>query len=390
MRKTNILRLHEYKFLVSLPLGGKELFSKFFVNDLLRFSWLPTVFAFLYLGLLPFASYQFLARPMLFSFVSYWFLYCLITYADLLATKKIWLFRAFNYLVKRNPVIIALAGTLYEAGQALFLFAAKDLSASQFALINLTLVFVSVLVAFRASTLFQRLHQAGFWYKNCEVGRTQIVDQGSKEKFINWVGAKTRNPFLYKNIILLLRSNSKVVNSGLTFLFFMVAYLLAMNNITHSDILDVLLAFTVFYILLYNLVSINRFNQQEEASQILFSLPVTKSGLYLSILIPISAWLVTVVTLLTGWLWLKDFAIRQLASFWLNAFIAVLVTATTSLNCAMGHYPNLKRAQNRYAFWFFLMVLGSTIFYEFRILIAFTVCLVTFMELRKLRFFQTC
>lgn len=390
MQKTNMTRLYEYKFLVSLPLTGKEIFAKFFVNALIRYAWVPTAFAFLYVGLLPLASYRFLARPMLFSFVSYLFLYCLIVVTDLLAIKRVGVFRAFNYLIKHNPAIIALAGILYEAAQVLFIFAAKELSAMQFALTNLVIVSLSLLAASRAGNLFRWLHDTNFWHKNWGLEQAQTAAQGSRGEFSAWVDSRIKNPFLYKNIILLLRSKSKLVNSSLTVAFFMVAYLLAMNNITHSDALDVLFGFTVFFVLLYNLASINRFNRHEEAAEILFSLPVTKSGLYLSILIPIGAWLLTVVSLLTGWLWLKDFAITQLWSFWLNAFLAILVALTISLNCALGHYPNLKTAQNRYAFWFFFMILSSTIFYEFRILIALITCLVTFMELRKLKFFQIC
>lgn len=354
-QKANKGRLREYKFLVSLPLNGKQIFTKFFITDLIRYFWIPTAFAFLYFGLLPIASFRFLARPILFAYVFYIFIHSLIIYSHLLIATKPKTSKSFNYIIKFNPIIIVFSCIFFEVGQLFSLFAAKDLSPIHFALTNLVTFTLSIFLVWRAGGLFLKLYESNFWYKSWGVEKGKITEPRSIKIFSNWINSNVKNPFLFKNLVLFFRSNSKLINGGITFVFFGVAYLLAMNNITHEDILSVLLAFTVIYILLYNVVVLNRLNQNEESLKILFSFPTTKSGLYFSLFIPISSWLITVVSLLTFWLGLKGVAVSYLFSFWLKSYFAIIVALVISLNCGLGNYPDVKVTKNRYFMWLFMI-----------------------------------
>ena len=389
-QKTNRDRLQEYKFLVGLPLHSEQIFVKFLVADCLRYLWIPTAFAVFYLGLLPFASIQFLARPILFSFVSYFFIQSLIVCSHLWIAPKSRTFRSYNYITKFNPIIIIFSSIVFGIAQPLFLFAAKDFTQLQFAMTSFIAFALSILLAWTARSLFLKLHESNFWFKNGEIEREKITERRSTKLFTTWTYRNVKNPFLFKNLILLFQSHSKLTNSGLTFAFFCVAYLLATNNLAYADRLTVLLAFTIIYILLYNIVTLNRLNQNEESSKILFSLPVTKSALYFSMLIPVSFWLITAISLLTFWLWLTGPELSNLLFFWLKSFIAIIVASVISLNSGLGNYPDINLAKNRYFFWLFLIMFISAVFYKFRILIALSISLLTFIELRKLRFYKGC
>ncbi len=388
-QKSNADRFREYKFLVSLPVTAKQIFIKFVVADCIRYLWIPTAFSVLYLGLLPLASIRFLTRPILFAFIFYFFMQSLLIFSHLSIVEKFKALRSFNYITKFNPLIIILSGTFYGVAQLLFLFAAKDLTPLSLALTNSILLISTILLTWRAGRLFLKLHENNFWVKDWGTQQEKTTDRRSIKLLTNWA-SKVKNPFLFKNLILLFRSNSKLINSGLTFAFIGVAYLLAMNNIALADSLTVLFACTVTYILLNNIVALNRLNQNEESSKILFSLPATKSRLYFSLFIPIGSGLIVTVSLLTFWLSLKGFPMSDLASFWLNLCIAILVALVIALNSGLGNYPDTKLARNHYLFWFFVIIVCSAVFYKFRILIALTISLVTFIELRKLKLFQSC
>jgi len=387
--KANSDRIREYKFLVSLPVTGQQIFAKFFVADCIRHLWIPTAFVILYFGLLPFASVPFLARPILFAVMFYFFIQSLMVYTHLWVVTKSESSKPFLYIIKLNPVIIILSCLFYEIGQIFFLFAAMDLSSIQFVLINLLSFLLTILLFWRSGRLFLKLHQNSFWHKSWGVEKREMTALSATKLFSNWICRKIRNPFLYKNLLLLMRSNSKLTSSGLTFGFFAIAYLLAMNNTNLVDILNVLLGFLIIYVLLYNVVALNRLNQDEESLKILFSFPTTKSRLYLSMFLPISSWLIFVVFLLTFWLWLKDVTFTLLLSFFFKSLASTIFTVIISINCGLGNYPDLKMAKNRYFIWFILLIIISAIFYKFAFFIALIIFLLTFIELRKLKFFQS-
>jgi len=185
-----------------------------------------------------------------------------------------------------------------------------------------------------------------------------------------------------------MRSNSKLASSGLTFSFFTIAYFLAMNNTNRVDILNVLLGFLIIYLLLYNVVALNRLNQNEESLKILFSLPTTKLTIYLSMFLPIGTWLIFIVSALTFWLWLKGVAVILLLSFFFKSLAATIFTLIISINCGLGNYPDIKTAKNRYFTWIFLFIIISAMFYKFMLFIVLIVFLLTFTELKKMKYFQ--
>ena len=388
-QKTKATRYREYKFLVSLPVTARQIFLKFFLADCIRNLWIPMAFSLLYLGLVPLASIRFLARPIFFVFIFYFFMQSLLICSHFSTILKLNAFRSFNYITKLNPVIIIVSGLFYEIGQLFFLFEAKDLKPLSFILINLTIFASSVLLAWIAQRLFVRLHERNFWINSLETEQ-QLRKEHRSMKIIDWAYSKIKNPFLFKNLILLFRSKTKLAKNGLTFVFFALAYLLAMNNTIPTDSLAVLFVLTTIYILLYNILALNRLTQNEESSKLLFSLRATKSSLYFSLFIPIGSWLTVAISLLTIWLSLKGFQINVLLPFWLKLCLVIIVTLTTSLNSGLGNYPDIKRGKNRYSLWVFVIIFCSAIFYKFRILIALIISLITFIELRKLKFYQSC
>jgi len=387
--KANSDRLREYKFLVSLPVTGQQIFAKFFVVDCIRHLWIPTVFVLLYFGLLPFASVPFLARPILFAVMFYFFIQSLIVYTHLWVATKPRISKPLLYIIKINPVIIILSCLFYEIGQIFFLFAAKDLSSIQFVLIDLIFFLLTILLFWRSGRLFLKLHQSSFWHKSWGGEKREMTALHAPKLFSNWICRKIRNPFLYKNFLLLMRSNSKLTSSGLTFGFFAIAYFLAMNNTNLIDFLNVLLGFLIIYVLLYNVVALNRLDQSEESSKIVFSLLTTKPEIYLSMFLPNSSWLIFVVSLLTFWLWLKGVAFTLLLSFFFKSLATTIFAVIISINCGLWNYPDLKMAKNRYFKWFILLIIISAIFYKFAFFIALIIFLLTFIELRKLKFFQS-
>ncbi len=384
-------RFEEFKFLASLPIQPQRIFDIFFLSDLYYFSWVPIILVVLFLGLLPLSSLSFLAGPILLSVVAYLSAMAAMAVVHLFISLKFNRFKSHNYLTKPNPLVQCLVLLGFEGMQIAIIL--NPFSASKLNILIIVLIqcsFVLILIRL-AEKLFIKLHNQNSWSKvSVPRGKAVKITDSLFLKIIGYLSKRSfSNPLLLKNMIRSGRAKSGVSNIISSGVFIAIAYLMAMNNPNLEDGIAVLYVLTVIYILFYCYRLISRMGTDLESTKIIFTLPISTRQFYYSIFWPAIVWTLIIYTSITFLLFIAGSNLYQVSFFWLKSFTASLLLLTIAMNCGLANYPGTKTAQQHFSKWIMALIFAGALLYKYRILIAITITLMSYISLRKVKLFRT-
>lgn len=384
--KKNESRTGEFIFLSSLPVKSSQLGTHLLLSDIFRFSWVPGGLCVMGLSFLSFSPFSFVIRFCWVTLLSYGLVLLAETFLHLhLMINR---GRSIFYPAQFHPFWQSFAVLSFLFLEICWIIVPELISGVSFLLLLSVLfcgIFIFLLISFPLFAKWQRL-QTGVRVKKhrgfkCSYGYS---GQGRIRFFLK----KIKNPFLIKNLLQTVREKANAASFFLTAVLIVVSYLIAMNNEKMADSVPVLFGLFLVYALVFTVRVMQRISEENESVRFLHSLPVQKQIFYFSYFIPAFLYLTGIYSILSVLVIFSGGTTGQFGWFWLSAFFSSLILLGLGLNCSVAAYPDYKKAQMKFSYYFFSIVLLSTIFYRQRILIALAVTLFSFLPLRKTKFYR--
>lgn len=382
--RKNPVRLEEYRLLNSLPLTRKGITDHFILQDLQRSSWLLALNLALVYGMASLAPLAHLHRIAVLSLLHYGsaiFLNMTLHSALAVFSKKI---IAANPLSLLHPVLLLIVMLYFGLGELIIILVPEWATGSSFwawfglfAAVSL-LLWQTARLAFskwqRMNTIF--LHPA-------KESAKSVLDTYQDNRFpVNGLDA-----LLISNLLKILRTSNKAA-LVLTMTFVTLGYLVSRNNARHDDFLAVLLGISIFYSMIFAYRSMRAFSEFEQAPEIIYALPLSKRQVYASIFLPAFVWLAGIFSAFGFLSWIATSSITLAGKFWLDAMLAGTALLFAAVNYSLGHYPDLKKAQQGFAFWGLSLVILGALFYPYRILVLLLMTIYSIRPLQRFQFFR--
>lgn len=379
-------RLDELRYLRSLPLGSARISRNIIVHDIHAFAWVPGVIAALlfYLNKVSPLALQVRLFALAFSFfVVVIALNIVIQLARALrktrTTKYIW-------PVQTNPFIQILL--IFLLALSFTIMISRPFLASGF---SFWVIFCGALASCYILTiltehLFDKWQQGNLVFLSDPVGREQKNQSIDIFRFLN--GIPTLSPFLQKSIVKYAREKN-LLSLFLTFSFVTSLYWMAMNNEV-KDGLAVLFAISCLFALTVAARCIQQLSPEEESPDWVFSLPLKKGDLYLSIFLPGIARMGFVIISMTalGALFSRATMI-SLITFLAKAQLVTMIMLGVACSYAIYHYPVVETAKRQFLKWVLVTIVLGALLYKYIYVVMVVMSIWPFIQLRRLKLFRT-
>ena len=379
-------RRDEYMFLSGLPLTARNIFTRFFVNDLLRFLWIPIINMILFSILLKASSINYVAPLVIFSVIS--FIFC----CALLHCLHFWIpgIKAqYNYLRRYNPLPLSIVIPLYMISNIIFLKWNDEFNTPIFCVIILVIPILSLIFLQTAGKRFQKLNDRNYWLKQNdgkEINNTG--NSGFIRMNVNRLFSRLNiDPLLYRNWRQSQLSSTSKLNNLLLLVFISLAYLVSCNNEHSEDMILVLQGIMLIFYAIYSFTVLNKLHPSIESPALIYSLPIRKRDFYLSVYTPPFFTLMLINTLVAVWVFSTTHLPRASLALWCNSSAGIVLWLTTSVNYGVANYPDIKMAKKKLLYWYFGYLISGTIFYKYfwiTLLILFTL---SFIQLKRMRLY---
>lgn len=386
--KKNEFRTTEFIYLSSLPVKSAQLGAHFLLSDLFRFIWVPGGLCVMAFSFAAFSPFSFIIRFCWITFLTYALIFLteVFIHLYLMLNKG----NALFYPAQFHPFWQSLAVLSFLFLEICWIVYPELISGFPFLLILFTFlcgISLFMPVTFPLFDKMQKL-QTGIRVKKQRELKFKFSYDFPEQTVFHWILKKINNPLLMKNLLQTVREKANTASLFLTAVLIVVSYLIAMNNEKMADSVYVLFGFFVIYALIFSLRVMQGIGQENESVRFIYSLPVRKQLFYLSYFIPAFLYLTGIYSVLSVLLIFSGGTTSQFGWFWFSAFFSSLILLGLGLNCSVAAYPDYKKAQMKFSYYFFSIVLLSTIFYRQRILIALAVTLFSFLHLRKTKFYR--
>lgn len=382
-------RRNEYFFLSSLPLTPKHIFTRLFVNDLLRFLWVPVINSLLLLVLVPASSINYIAPLALFLFISFIFCCILIHWLHLWipGTKA-----SQNYLEKYNPIPLSFILVFFSTGNLLFLLWNNEFNVLIFCLITLVFLVLSVFLFQAAAEKFKKLDLQDYWLKQIErKDRKRTGIRNGVILKINQIFSRLKfNPLLYKNWQQTRMMSTSKLNNLLILIFVSLAYLISQNNEYVNDMFSVLQGIMLIFYAIYSYTVLNKLHSTIESPAIIHSLPIRKADFYFSVFLPPFVTLMLINLLIAGWLLCTTQTLAASLDFWFSSGVGIILWLTTAVNCGISQYPDVNLAKRKLLYWYSVYLIFGAVFFKYLWLVLLILFVSTFIQLKNVKLFGPC
>ena len=379
-------RRDEYMFLSGLPLTAKQIITRFFVNDLYRFLWVPAVNTLLFSILIQVSSINYVAPLVIFCFVSFILCCALLHWLHLYipgvkATN--------NYLKRYNPLPLGVILPIYLIGNILFLKWNDEFNTLLFCVGILVIPTVSFVLLQASAKRFQKLDQQNYWLKQNDRSDTGVTrDPGIFRLFVRTtISRLDLNPLLYRNWRQSKLSTTSKLNNLLILVFITLAYLVSRNNEHTNDMISVLQGIMLIFYAIYSYTVLNKLEPSIESPALIYSLPIRKRDFYVSVYAPPFFTLMLINTLIAVWLFSTTFLTGACLTFWCHSGIGVVLWVTTSVNCGVANYPDMNMAKKKLLYWYFGYLIFGAIFFRYFWITLLILYILTFMQLKNIRLY---
>ncbi len=388
--KPNYLRIEEYKFLNSLPLSANKIGHRFISLDCFRFSWVPGIFLFSYAGMLSILPIPFFLRLSILTLLNY---FAAITWSEvihLLLSLRAKKRGPLRYPYQLNPIIQVGIITEFTFLQLAWIFLPQWISGYRFWLLFLCFILCSYFLIISAGKLFKKWQESNLAWQNVSVQNRwhNLSYQKLRQIFDQFPPRVKPSPLLLKNIIRIMRTKTSISNVVLTAFFIGIAYLLSRNNATTGDRISVLLWLSILYAFLFATQSVDRLGKGFESPLRIYVLPLRKLQFYFSGFIPAILWSAGVF-MFTALLVFIGEASTAAAWYWAKSMFVSFIFLGIAFNCSIALYPETKKAQSRFIYWTFVLMLFTVFLYRYWVPIAVIVLLLSTISTRKMRLYKT-
>ncbi len=381
-------RISEFKFLLSLPVRAKQILIQFLVSDFIRYSWLLFVLSAAFLALAAFSSLSFLSRPILLSINFFILNISLSTFLNILLFNKGFHSKS-NYLFRLNPFIQGIIFVIHGGLLLVAILIPLQINTWSFWVIFLSLLTLNLVLILFSASLFTNHQMKNSWLIRSSFTTETDTQIRLSEYLKYWTSQLSKHPMLAKNMIQGWRSNTQVSNIILACCFIIIAYSLAMNNTDISDRISVILGLTILFEIFFSVRIIQGINSELESTKIIFTMPITKSQHYFSILLPALLWCVTMIVIMTLLLIIWDSGFLLSGWYFIKSIFAAVLFICAAVNFGLAGYPDLMASHKKYAYWIFLLFVCTAIFYSYRFEVALLFGLISFFFILKNNRFRT-
>lgn len=370
MIKAKPERIREYFFLNSLPITDTQLALHFLLTDIVRYSWLPGLTILMLFSLTNYAPIPHILRVGILIFLLYTIL---LTLNSAVHFKSI--SHKFNPLSALHPVLTFLMSFLF-----LILTFAGVLLDSLSTGFSFWLTVLCILLVQLLFILFY-LHSFKHWHLGYKLFHASKNAVSTKIGASFWRRRKWQfSPLLIKNMLKIEREKSLFVLI-LTAVFVLCGYLVSRNNQRLDDFLAVLNASVILYAVIFAYRLHNVLSTENESTQIIFALPIRRTALYLSTLIPPLTWMFLMNSIFFLLALTANIELGEALVFWFKSFGLSAGFIIVSLNFAFTSYPETKSAQTNFLYWGLLYLALMALFFKYWHLIFLIMVALTFLKM---------
>jgi hypothetical protein len=197
------------------------------------------------------------------------------------------------------------------------------------------------------------------------------------------------NPLLTKNLVRSSRETSAGSRFTLSLFFVAITFLIAMNNDSIQDAVTVLSGIFYVYAFFAVIGTMGRLGADEEPPALIYSMPITKAQLYLSVLVPLVGWLASIALALAILVILAGGGAALAARFVLMSLSISLVYCAIGVSFAVSSYPRPNDALKRFLAGVFTLAVVIVILYKYRAVVMVVAVLCSLLLLLRKRLYRT-
>jgi hypothetical protein len=389
--KLDSSRAREYVFLNSLPLSSSGMHWLFIVSDLSRFLWAPVAMLGLLSALALVAPAPFLIRLNVLVFA----VYALLQTAGITLHLAVSLKRAggesASFPAKNSPLIQLGVVMAYAAMPVIWILYPGQISGGSFWMVFGVCAFITATLFFISRSVFER------WRGTNVILRSTNSPDGSRRmsyrawaRILNtaFVPLKS-NPLLIRNLVRSSREASAGSRFILALFFVAIAFLIAMNNESIQDAVTILSGLFYVYAFFVVMRAMNRLGADDEPPALIYSLPVTRAQLYLSVFVPLIGWLASIALALAILVILAGGGVALAARFVVMSLLMSLVFCAIGVSCAVIGYPRQKDALKCFLGGMLALAVLVVILHKYRAVVMVVAVFLSLLLLLRKRLYRT-
>ncbi|MDH3216503.1 MAG: hypothetical protein OEN01_09460 [Candidatus Krumholzibacteria bacterium] len=384
-------RASEYVFLNSLPLSRSSMHRLFLISGMCRFPWVPFCMSVLLWALAVVAPASFLIRLNVLALA----VYALLQTAGITLHLVVSLKRAggtsTSFPAKNSPLIQLGVVMAYAALPVIWILYPGQISGGSFWLV----VGACGLIAITLFAVSKHVFES--WRGTNVILRSIDMRDGSPRMgYKAWARVLSvalvplkSNPLLIRNLVRSSREASLGSRFILGLFFVAISFLIAMNNESIQDAATILSGMFYLYAFFVVMKDMDRLGADEELPALIYSMPVTKGQLYLSVFVPMIVWLATIALVQAILVVLAGGGVALAARFVLMSILISLVFCVIGVSSAVGGYPNRTDALKRFLSGMFSLAVLIVILYKYRLVVMVAVVFLSLLSLLRSRLYRT-
>jgi len=384
-------RASEYVFLNSLPLSSSGMHRLFLISGVCRFPWVPFGMAVLLSSLAVVAPVSFVIRLNVLVLA----VYTLLQTAGITVHLAVSLNRAggksSSFPAKNSPLIQLGVVIAYATMPIIWILFPGQISGGSFWVIAGACALIIITLFAVSSRVFARWRGTNVILRSTgNRDGSPRMDYRAWARVLRAVRAPFKsNPLLIRNLVRSSRETSLGSRSILALFFVAISFLIAMNNESIQDAVTMLSGMFCLYAFFVVMKSTDWLGADEEPPELLYSMPVTRAQLYLSVFVPMVGWLATIALVQGLLVILAGGGVVLAARFVSMSLLVSLVFCAIGVSSAVGAYPNRQDALKRFLGGMLALAVLVVILYKYRLVVMVAVGSLSLLLLLRKRLYRT-
>jgi len=384
-------RAREYVFLNSLPLSSSDIHRLFLVSGVCRFPWVPFCMVVLLSALAVVAPASFLIRLIVLALV----VYVLLQTAGITLHLAVSLRRADRNTAKfpavNSPLIQLVVVMAYAAMLVIWILYPGQITVGYFWIVVVACALITIALFAVSKRCFEKWHGT-----NVILRAMDTRDSNPRMGYKTWARVLNialvplkSNPLVIKNLVRYTREASLISRLILALCFIAMSFLVARNNESIQDVVTVLSGMFYLYVFFFVTKEMGRLDADEESPALIYSMPVTRAQLYLSVFAPTIGWLATIALAQSILVILAGGGVVLAARFLLMSLFVALVFCGIGVSAAVSGYPNRRDALKRFLISMLVLAVSVVVLYKFRLFAMVAVASTSLLLPSRKRLYKT-
>ena len=389
--KLNPDRVSEYVFLNSLPLSSSGMHWLFLVSGVSRFPWVPIGMLVLLSALAVVTPAAFLIRLNVLALATYTLSQTAGVTLHLAVSLKRPGGKSASFPAKNSPLIQLGVAMAYAAMPVICILYPGQISGGSFWIVFGVWAFITITLFFISKCVFERWRGT-----NVILRSINTRDSSPRMSYRAWARVLNTalvplksNPLLIRNLVRSSREASVGSRFILALFFVAITFLIAMNNESIQDAVTILSGMFYVYAFFVVMRAMDRLGTDEEPPALIYSMPVTKAQLYLSVFVPLIGWLASIALALAILVILAGGGVALAARFVLMSLLISLAFCAIGVSFAVSGYPRPRDALKRFLGGMLALAVLIVILYEYRAVVMIVAMFLSLLLLLRKRLYRT-